>query len=482
MLINEIKGTNHLTAACEQAQDLGIQANMILADARALVPELDVVKDNSAIAAKALCKLANLFARFTPWVAIHGINNLYLDVSGCSNLFGGELNFINRLHNELHELICPHLTAHIAIADTAGAAWAISHFTNQNRIPPGENKKYLSTLPLAALRLDEEMLQTLQFLGLNCIGDLLEIPRASLAKRFDSQLLFRLDQALGTEPEPISPRQPIPRSVVQKKFQTPIISMQALAQVTHELLVDLCALLKRRNRAVRCARLSIFPTNSHSHQIKIETSRRICTPDILATLFNERLQCLHLNLSNDEGVEAVKLEATLTERSYSTQDTLNFREFSYTQTQNDNNHALSDLLDRLASRLTKHAVIRFAPHQSHVPERAVKFSTSNIKNLNIFWDIPQPRPLHLFNPPIPVEAVAMTPDKPPVLFRWKDQTHRVIRASGPERISGEWWKSDTWTRDYYQVENRNGARFWLYREGLYQDTKHPKWWLHGLFA
>ena len=161
-----------------------------------------------------------MFARFTPWVAIHGINNLYLDVSGCSNLFGGELNFINRLHNELHESTCPHLTAHIAIADTAGAAWAISHFTNQNRIPPGENKKYLSTLPLAALRLDETMLQTLQFLGLNCVGDLLEIPRASLAKRFDYQLLSRLYQALGTEPEPISPRQPIPISVVQKKFQT----------------------------------------------------------------------------------------------------------------------------------------------------------------------------------------------------------------------------------------------------------------------
>jgi protein ImuB len=482
VLVNEIKGTNYLTAVCKHAQDLGIQANMILADARILVPELDIAKDNSAIAAKALCNLANLFTRFTPWVALHGINNLYLDVSGCSDLFGGELNLINRLRSELHKSIYPHLTAHIAIADTAGAAWAISHFTDQNRIPPGENKKYLSTLPLAALRLDEAMLQTLQFLGLNCVGDLLKIPRASLAKRFDCRLLSRLDQALGTESEPISPRQPIPISVVQKKFLTPIISMQVLAQVIHELLVELCEFLKRRNRAVRCASLSIFPTNSHSRQIKIETSRKICTPNPLATLFNEHLQRIRLDLRNDEGVEAVKLEATLTERSYSTQGILNFRESSYTQTQDDNDHALCDLLDRLTNRLTKHAVIRFAPHQSHVPERAVKFSTSNIKNLNIFWDIQQPRPLHLFNPPIPVEAVAMTPDKPPVLFKWKDQTHRVIRASGPERISGEWWKNDTWTRDYYQVENRNGARFWLYREGLYHDTKRPKWWLHGLFA
>ena len=76
----------------------------------------------------------------------------------------------------------------------------------------------------------------------------------------------------------------------------------------------------------------------------------------------------------------------------------------------------------------------------------------------------------------------MIPDNPPVLFRWQKRTHRVANASGPERITGEWWRGDSWTRDYYQIEDMAGARFWLYREGLYRDSVDPQWWLHGLFA
>ena len=168
---------------------------MPLADARLLVPELNIARDNATTATKALSKLANLLTRFTPWVAIHGINDLYLDVSGCSDLFGGELSLLNYLYKELYESIHPDCTARITIADTAGAAWAISHFTNQSRIPPGESKKYLTHLPLAALRVDERTLKTLQFLGLRSIGELFKIPRSSLTKRFGHKLLSRLDQA-----------------------------------------------------------------------------------------------------------------------------------------------------------------------------------------------------------------------------------------------------------------------------------------------
>ena len=455
---------------------------MPLTDARLLVPELNIARDNATTATKALSKLANLLTRFTPWVAIHGINDLYLDVSGCSDLFGGELSLLNYLYKELYESIHPDCTARITIADTAGAAWAISHFTNQSRIPPGESKKYLAHLPLAALRVDERTLKTLQFLGLRCIGELFKIPRSSLTKRFGYKLLSRLDQALSAEPEPISPRRSVPLLSVQKRFQTPIISTQILTQITHELLTELCELLKKRNQAIRCATLNIFPTNSGSRQVRIETSRKISTPDPLANLFYEKLQCISLNPDNDEGIESINLEANLTEGLYSEQSTLNFKNPLHSQKQNQNEDALCDLLDKLTNRLTKHAILSFIPHQSHTPEKAVKFSTSQIKDLNIFWDIRKPRPLQLFNPPIPLEAVAMTPDKPPILFRWGNQIHHVIRSTGPERISGEWWKSDTWTRDYYQVENKAGARFWLYREGLYENTKQPKWWLHGLFA
>ena len=78
--------------------------------------------------------------------------------------------------------------------------------------------------------------------------------------------------------------------------------------------------------------------------------------------------------------------------------------------------------------------------------------------------------------------MAMLPDNPPILFKWQNRTHHVARAVGPERITGEWWHNDSWTRDYYQIEDLDGGRFWLYREGLYRENINPRWWLHGLFA
>ena len=49
----------------------------------------------------------------------------------------------------------------------------------------------------------------------------------------------------------------------------------------------------------------------------------------------------------------------------------------------------------------------------------------------------------------------------------------------------EWWRHLTSqpTRDYFRVEDANGNRFWLYRDGLYlRETGNPCWYLHGVFA
>ncbi len=104
------------------------------------------------------------------------------------------------------------------------------------------------------------------------------------------------------------------------------------------------------------------------------------------------------------------------------------------------------------------------------------------------WDPEAPRPIRLFRRPEPLEDVtALLPDDPPIQFRWRGRLHRVRRAEGPERIGAEWWTgaiedvSVSQVRDYYRVEDVGGARFWLFRAGLYGEAA-PKWWLHGLFG
>jgi protein ImuB len=85
--------------------------------------------------------------------------------------------------------------------------------------------------------------------------------------------------------------------------------------------------------------------------------------------------------------------------------------------------------------------------------------------------------------------MAPLPDAPPLLFRWRSALHKVARVAGPERLSPEWWHApaldpDMATRDYFAVEDTEGGRFWLFREGLYLAgaPRLPRWYLHGLFA
>jgi len=81
-------------------------------------------------------------------------------------------------------------------------------------------------------------------------------------------------------------------------------------------------------------------------------------------------------------------------------------------------------------------------------------------------------------------VLAVVPDGPPRHFRWRGVLHQIAQAQGPERIAPEWWRHHAaeGTRDYYLVEDAQGCRFWLYREGLYGQGATPQWFVHGMFA
>ena len=86
---------------------------------------------------------------------------------------------------------------------------------------------------------------------------------------------------------------------------------------------------------------------------------------------------------------------------------------------------------------------------------------------------PKPVPLE----PLRAGLLAVAPDGPPVRFRLGDEVHDVAQALGPERIETAWWRGATVRRDYYVVETRSGARFWVFRR-----LRDGAWFLHGVFA
>ena len=95
------------------------------------------------------------------------------------------------------------------------------------------------------------------------------------------------------------------------------------------------------------------------------------------------------------------------------------------------------------------------------------------------------RPIRLFENPEPIDAVAEVPDGPPLRFRWRRVMHEVAspRRAGAYRARLVDGRGAALSRDYFRVEDAEGQRFWLFREGLYgAETAHPRWYVHGLFA
>jgi protein ImuB len=100
------------------------------------------------------------------------------------------------------------------------------------------------------------------------------------------------------------------------------------------------------------------------------------------------------------------------------------------------------------------------------------------------------RPTRLLQRPEPVKVTALLPDDPPSAFHWRQHRHRIVRTEGPERVTNEWWRpasggrflsanSLPLARDYYRVEDDDGGRFWLFRDGTHNASK---WFLHGFCA
>jgi protein ImuB len=311
--------------------------------------------------------------------------------------------------------------------------------------------------------------------------------------RFGETLATRLDQALGLVDEPISPRTPLPAHRAQLAFVEPILQTEALLPLTRRLLEQLCCGLAAASAGARRLVLAFYRVDNSTACVAIGTSRPCRDHRQLARLFAEKLD----RIDPGFGIERAILEAQVVEPLLP--EPIAWRAMGAGDL--DQARDLAPLVDRLSNRLGSEAVVRLVPRASHIPERAQRrvapFSFVRDRAVpprghpaqveHALADAPA-RPLRLLAWPEPIEAVAPLPDDPPVLFRWRRALHKVARVRGPERLAPEWWREpdadpDAATRDYFAVEDTQGGRFWLFREGLYlAEAAMPRWYLHGLFA
>lgn len=447
-----------------------------MADARALCPGIGIAEADFPGDAAALVALARWHRRFSPWSSPHGDDGVILDITGCAHLFGGETGLMAQI---VERLARQGIASRAAIADNPGAAWALARFGRDARtlVPCGHVRKALADLPIAALRLEAETVTLLMRLGLRRIGDLYALPRTALVRRCGARVMLRLDQALGRSAEPLSPLSPEKLRWSRRSFAEPIMTAECIAAAMHELLISLCRRLVEEELGIRQLTLALYRVDSKVEELAIGTALPSRDPRHLRRLIDERLPELDPGL----GVEDMMLTAADVEKLAALQLGLGGK--AEQELSPENVTDLAVLIDRLANRLGTGSVVRPVIRESHLPERVLSFEPALPGNAGKAGQRPaQPRPVRLLSRPEPIEAMAMVPDDPPVSFRWRRLLHRVHRADGPERIEGEWWQETISPRDYYRVEDEEGHRFWLYRDGSYDGRKAPRWFLHGIFG
>lgn len=468
-LVHAVSGGVRIGAVDADAARDGISPGMTLADARALLPAIRTAAMDPDGDAKALAGLTDWCGRYTPFTASDGLDGIVLDITGCAHLFGGEDKILDDLARRLRRMA---LTVNVAAADTPGAAWAWARFGRGNAVPADRAKDWLADLPVTALRLSSETDVRLREFGLARIGDLYRMPRAPLAKRCGLQVLNRLDQVLGHAAEPISPVRPAPEWRSRLAFAEPIGRAEDIAEATRHLLKQLCMQLEKDGRGARRLDLVLYRVDGGVQRISIGTGRAGRDPAHLMKLFREKLD----QAAPGFGIEQMSLEATATDRIRPGQIDL--------AASGAADAPLDPLIDRLRNRLGGNGVYRIEAVESHIPERAVTVRPATGALNQDGWIADQPRPVRLLPSPEPIDADMPAPDGPPAHFTWRRQSHRVCHAEGPERIGPEWWRrgSGRRFRDYYRLEDEDGRRFWVFRDGAYEGDRFAGWYMHGLFS
>ncbi|HXO69451.1 MAG TPA: DNA polymerase Y family protein, partial [Bradyrhizobium sp.] len=427
--------------------------------------------------------------RFTPLVALDCPHGLFLDITGCAHLFGGEA--------ALMRMVCDALTRQgfavsAAIAGTSVCARTMNRHVHGRIVMDGEEADSVKPLPVFALGADGAITRGLRRAGLKTIRDVASRARHEITARFGADFTNLLEQALGQGDAPISPRKPLPDYIVEKRFAEPVSTDVVIAATLSRLASMLVAAMEKQGKGARRLEASFFRTDGAVRAIAVDTGQPVTRTAMIDRLFRERLDALSDPLDPGFGFDLVRLSASRTEIVVQQQRDLDANVHD--------NDELAALIDRIAARIGGRRVVVHLPQDTHIPERAGLAAPAQhhlAAAVLAAWparaeEEPPLRPLRLFERPEVIKVIAQVPDGPPAWFQWRRATHTVMRVEGPERVAMEWWRPQgaMLTRDYFRVEDEEGSRFWLYRDGLYdleieqQEGKviQPNWFMHGLFA
>ncbi len=371
-------GRIRITEVSAVARAKGIHAGTVVADAKVILPDLQVFDDKPGLADKLLNKLCLWCIKYTPVTTVDPPYGLILDVSGCAHLWGGEEAYLRDIINKLK-----------------GLGYHV------------------------------------------------------LRRRFGQQLLLRLDQALGNKEEIIQPLIPVEPYSERLPCLEPIQTATGIEIALQRLLEILYERLQQEGKGLRVASFKCYRIDEKMEQIEISTNHASNNVNHLFKLFELKIATIEPAF----GIELFTLEALKVE------DILPSLQTFWTANSSLECRKVSELLDRLESKLGNNIIHRYLPDEHHLPKRSIKLANSLKEKPTTQWRSDKLRPIQLLHEPQLIEVTAPIPDYPPMNFRYKGKLHKVKKADGPERIEPEWWLDAGLHRDYYTVEDEEGKRY-----------------------
>jgi protein ImuB len=492
---------------------------MTLTQARALFAGVRHAEHDPKRDRKALEALGRWMTRFTPSVALAFDTaqtpitvGLFLDVTGGEHLFGGIEHLVQQVAASLARM---RVDARVAAAPTPGAAWALAFGGTRDGMVVSEEEleSALAPLPPVSLRIDDALAESLHHLGLATIAQVMALPREVLPARFGTALSLRLDQALGRVDEPLVPLEYRPPLEARMDFDGVVSSLEAVWAVFRELVGRVIGQLARMGRGARRVEVEFFRDSLAPVRRSILLSRASRDPVNLFNLFRcaaedlvapqqprsrlrgrrpgQQVAPTRVEHLQSDGFVGMRLTVPLHEPLGDEQVRLLGHEEYAGQRE------LDRLIERLRVRLGEEAVVRAELVEAYVPERAWGWEEEETRGQGdkgtrgrgkrsplspylpaslspCFSSI---RPLHLLPRPEEIRVMVSPSDDRegrPVMFAHDGAVHRAVHCVGPERIAGQWWDGHDKTRDYFDVQDEQGRRFWVFRV-----AETGKWYLHG---
>lgn len=468
--------TQVVVQACAASQRAGVRAGMTVAHARALLRRDVIVETHQPEQDEAALRaIARWAIRFTPVVQVDSPDGVLLEITGCEHLHGGTRAMLRHVVEQTSRL---GLQVRACVAPTVGCAWALARHGAPGGIVESQNEiaQALAPLPVRALRVDEEIVQALQAVAVERIGQLMELPRTSLAERFGEALMLRVDQALGQAFEAVEPIQPSEPLVVERTFDGPVKQLEGILETGRTLARELCDELAQREAGVRQLRVELQRIDAEDLQETLTLSRASRDARHLWMLLRPKLEQVHMGF----GIERVALHATAVARLPHVQRAAEgWHDEAREPYQFD--HDMAVLVDQLVARLGTEAVSVVEARPTHVPEQVFVHQPAREREVSgeAAAVVDADRPTMLYERPEPVQVVLLSPDGPVMSMSSGDEPVRIVSSVGPERVSPRWWlvgaaDAQASPRDYYKVQDERGRWWWLYCQG-----NSSKWYVHG---